>query len=107
MRKPYHIGDIESRPDMITFNDTVYVMYNVKPNYLLENGKSANRSRIRLAILNEMGTVERAWEIASPHSIQYYCLNEYKGDVYLTFGEDRFNRAKAKKGNISFVKTNL
>ena len=107
LRKPYHIGDIESRPDMITFNDTVYVMYNVKPNYLLENGKSANRSRIRLAILNEMGTVERAWEIASPHSIQYYCLNEYKGDVYLTFGEDRFNRARAKKGNISFVKTNL
>ena len=73
----------------------------------MPNGKGANRSRVRLAILNDVGTVERAWEIASPHSIQYYCLNEYKGDIYFTFGEDRFNRAKAKKGNISFVKTEL
>ncbi|MBQ3260762.1 MAG: hypothetical protein IJA66_06680 [Alistipes sp.] len=105
--KPYQIGDIESRPEFLNHEGTVYVMYNVKPNYLLPNGKGANRSRVRLAILNDMGTVERAWEIASPHSIQYYCLNEYKGDIYLTFGEDRFNRARAKKGNISFVKTEL
>lgn len=107
LRKPYQIGDIESRPEFLNYDGTVYVMYNVKPNYLLPNGKGANRSRVRLAILNDVGTVERAWEIASPHSIQYYCLNEYKGDIYFTFGEDRFNRAKAKKGNISFVKTEL
>ena len=107
LRKPYQIGDIESRPEFLNYDGTVYVMYNVKPNYLLPNGKGANRSRVRLAILNDVGTVERAWEIASPHSIQYYCLNEYKGDIYFTFGEDRFNLAKAKKGNISFVKTEL
>jgi hypothetical protein len=54
-----------------------------------------------------MAQIVRAWEIASPKSIQYYCMNEYKGKAYLTFGEDRFLRAKSFKGSIAFTKLDL
>ena len=104
LRKPYQIGDVESRPEMIVFKDKVYALYNVKPNTInYETGKGVNRSRVRFAELDDHGSVVRAWEYASPYSMQYYTLNEYKGKLYLSFIEDRFGRVKAKKGNLSFV----
>lgn len=108
LRKPYFIGDVESRPEMIVFKDKVYAMYNVKPNTInYETGKGVNRSRVRLSELDDHGSVVRAWEYASPYSMQYYSLNEYKGKLYLSFIEDRFGRVNAKKGNLSFVEINL
>ncbi len=104
LRKPYQTGDVESRPEMIVFKDKVYAMYNVKPNTInYETGKGVNRSRVRLSELDDHGSVVRAWEYASPYSMQYYTLNEYKGKLYLSFIEDRFGRVKARKGNLSFV----
>ena len=108
LRKPYQIGDVESRPEMIVFKDKVYALYNVKPNTInYEINKGVNRSRVRLSELDDHGSVVRAWEYASPYSMQYYTLNEYKGKLYLSFIEDRFGRAKARKGNLSFVEINL
>lgn len=104
LRKPYQIGDVESRPEMIVFKDKVYALYNVKPNTInYETGKGVNRSRVRFAELDDHGSVVRAWEYASPYSMQYYTLDEYKGKLYLSFIEDRFGRVKARKGNLSFV----
>ena len=108
LRKPYQIGDVESRPEMVVFEDEVYALYNVKPytiNY--ETGKSVNRSRVRLSKLDDHGSVVCAWEYASPYSMQYYSLDEYKGKLYLSFIEDRFGRVKARKGNLSFVELDL
>ena len=108
IRKPYQIGDVESRPEMIVYKDEVYAFYNVKPytiNY--ETGKNVNRSRVRLSKLDDHGSVVCAWEYASPYSMQYFSLDEYKGKLYLSFIEDRFGRVKAKKGNLSFVEINL
>lgn len=108
IRKPYFIGDVESRPEMIVYKDEVYAMYNVKPNTInYETGKGVNRSRVRLAKLDDHGSVVHAWEYASPYSMQYYSLNEYKGKLYLSFIEDRFGRVNAKKGNLSFVELGL
>lgn len=108
LRKPYQIGDVESRPEMIVFKDKVYALYNVKPNTInYETGKGVNRSRVRLSELDDHGSVVRAWEYASPYSMQYYTLDEYKGKLYLSFIEDRFGRVKARKGNLSFVEINL
>jgi hypothetical protein len=72
-----------------------------------ENGKRVYRSRIRLSEIMKDGSVLRAWEISSPYSIQYYCMNEHKGKVYLSFVEDRFLRANSYKGNIAFIPLDL
>jgi hypothetical protein len=34
-------------------------------------------------------------------------MNEFKGKTYITFGEDRFLRAKGYKGSIAFTKLDL
>lgn len=107
LRKPYKIGSVESRPDMLLYKGKVYAMYNTDPSFVNEKGKRVYRSRVRIAELDDMAQVVRAWEIASPKSIQYYCMNEYKGKAYLTFGEDRFLRAKSFKGSIAFTKLDL
>lgn len=108
LRKPYLIGDVESRPELTIFRNKLYAMYNVKPNSIdYKTGKGINRSRVRLAELDSMGSVVRAWEYASPHSMQYYSLNSYRGKLYLSFIEDRFRRVGAKKGNLSFVELDL
>ena len=107
LRKPYKIGSVESRPDMLCYKGKVYAMYNTDPSYINEKGKKVYRSRVRIAELLEDASVLRAWEISSPRSIQYYCMNEHKGKAYLTFGEDRFLRAKSYKGSIAFTKLNL
>ena len=82
-------------------------MYNTDPAFVNEKGKRVYRSRVRIAELDDREQVVRAWEIASPKSIQYYCMNEYKGKAYLTFGEDRFLLAKGYKGSIAFTKLDL
>jgi hypothetical protein len=107
LNKPYKIGTVESRPDMLLYNGKVYAMYNTDPAFVNEEGKNVYRSRVRIAELDEGAQVVRAWEIASPKSIQYYCMNEFKGKTYLTFGEDRFLRAKGYKGSIAFTKLDL
>lgn len=107
LRKPYRIGTVESRPDMLVYKDKVYTMYNVDPSFVNEKGKRVYRSRVRIAELDEKAQVVCAWEIGSPKSIQYYCMNEFKGKAYLTFGEDRFLRAKGYKGSIAFTKLDL
>lgn len=107
LRKPYKIGSVESRPDMLLFKDKVYAMYNTDPSYINEEGKRVYRSRIRLSEIMKDGSVLRAWEISSPYSIQYYCMNEHKGKAYLSFVEDRFLRANSYKGNIAFVPLDL
>lgn len=107
LRKPYRVGTVESRPDMLSYKGKVYAMYNTDPSYINEKGKKVYRSRVRIAELLEDASVLRAWEISSPKSIQYYCMNEHKGKAYLTFGEDRFLRAKACKGSIAFTKLDL
>ena len=107
LRKPYKIGSVESRPDMLVYKDKVYAMYNTDPSFINEQGKKVYRSRVRIAELNKEANVVRAWEIASPKSIQYYCMNEHKGKAYLSFVEDRFLRANSYKGNIAFIQLDL
>ena len=92
---------------MLVYRDKVYAMYNVDPSFVNEKGKRVYRSRVRIAELDEKAQVVCAWEIGSPKSIQYYCMNEFKGKAYLTFGEDRFLRAKGYKGSIAFTKLDL
>ena len=104
---PYRVGDDGSRPEMIVHKDKVYAMYNILPNHIDEMGEEIYRSRVRLAELDNECNEVKCWEYEAPYSMQYFCLNEYDGEVYLTFTEDRFRRADKQKGNIAFVKTNL
>ena len=107
VRTPYQVGDVSSRPEMIVHKGKLYAMYNIKPNFVDENGKEVYRSRARISELNGNADEVRSWEYSAPNSMQYFFLDEYKGEVYLTFTEDRFNRADKKKGDIAFVKTKL
>ena len=104
---PQWVGDDGSRPEMIVHKGKIYAMYNILPLLKDENGKEIYRSRVRLAELNKEGKILAKWDYEMPYSMQYFCLDEYKGDVYLTFTEDRFRRADKEKGNIAFIKTNL
>lgn len=107
LRVPYYIGDDGSRPEMIVHKGKVYAMYNILPNHIDDNGREIYRSRIRLAELDKECNEVKRWEYTAPKSMQYFCLNEYAGEVYLTFTEDRFDHADKQKGNIAFVKTEL
>ncbi|MBQ5647974.1 MAG: hypothetical protein IIV16_02485 [Alistipes sp.] len=107
LRAPYYIGDDGSRPEMIVHKGKVYAMYNILPNHIDDNGRKIYRSRVRLAELDKECKIVRSWDYEAPYSMQYFCLNEHNGDVYLTFTEDRFHRADKQKGNIAFVKTKL
>ena len=107
IRTPYHIGDDGSRPEMMVRKGKVYAMYNILPNHIDESGREIYRSRVRLAELNKECNEVKRWEYTAKNSMQYFCLNEYEGEVYLTFTEDRFRRADKQKGNIAFVKTEL
>ena len=104
---PYQVGDDGSRPEMIVHKGKIYAMYNILPLLKDENGKEIYRSRVRLAELDCEGRISAKWDYEMPYSMQYFCLDEYKGEVYLTFTEDRFRRADKEKGNIAFVKTKL
>lgn len=104
---PQWVGDDGSRPEMIVRKGKIYAMYNILPLLKDENGKEIYRSRVRLAELNKEGEIAAKWEYERPYSMQYFCLDEYEGEVYLTFTENRFRRADKEKGNIAFVKTNL
>ena len=107
LTKPYHVGDDGSRPEMIVHKGKIYAMYNILPLLKDENGKEIYRSRVRLSKLNKEGKIVRSWDYEAPYSMQYFCLDEYNGEVYLTFTEDRFRRADKEKGNIAFVKVKL
>jgi len=103
--QPYRIGDIESRPQLIVRNGKVVAFYNAGPELITENGR-IRRSRLRVSVLNEFASPVRSWDITNDSSIQYYNLTEYKGDLYITFTEDRYFRKLSQlKGNISFCKT--
>ena len=104
---PYQVGDDGSRPEMIVHKGKIYAMYNILPLLKDKNGKEIYRSRVRLAKLNKEGKIIEKWDCEAPYSMQYFCLDEHNGEVYLTFTEDRFRRADKEKGNISFVKTKL
>ena len=82
-------------------------MYNILPNFAREDGKEIYRSRVRISELDKECNELKSWEYTAPKSMQYFCLNEYEGEVYLTFTEDRFDRADKQKGNIAFVKTEI
>ena len=107
LTKPYHVGDDGSRPEMIAHKGKIYAMFNILPLLKDENGKEIYRSRVRLAELDKECKITRSWDYEMPYSMQYFCLDEYNGEVYLTFTEDRFRRADKEKGNIAFVKTKL
>ena len=107
LRAPYQIGDDGSRPEMMVHKGKVYAMYNILPNHIDESGREIYRSRVRLAELDKECNEVKRWEYTAKNSMQYFCLNEYEGEVYLTFTEDRFDRADKQKGNIAFVKTEL
>ena len=104
---PQWIGDDGSRPEMIVHKGKIYAMYNILPLLKDENGKEIYRSRVRLSKLSREGKIVRSWDYEAPYSMQYFCLDEHDGEVYLTFTEDRFRRADKEKGNIAFVKVNL
>lgn len=104
---PYQVGDDGSRPEMIVHKGKIYAMYNILPLLKDKNGKEIYRSRVRLAKLNKEGEIIEKWDCEAPYSMQYFCLDEHNGKVYLTFTEDRFRRADKEKGNIAFVKTKL
>ena len=106
LRKPYKISDDYSRPDILVFKDRLYAMYNIRPHYKV--GKTTiYRSRNRISELDAEGEIISSWEFVAKNSMQYYNLQEYRGHLYLTFIEDRFDRAHRDKGNVAFVKTNL
>ena len=107
LREPYQIGDDGSRPEMIVHKGRIYAMYNILP--LLKDDKSEDiyRSRVRVSELDRECNIVASYDYEAPYSMQYFCLDEYDGDVYLTFTEDRFRRADKQKGNIAFVKTNF
>jgi hypothetical protein len=107
LRAPYLIGDDGSRPEMIVHKGKIYAMYNILPNFVTEDGKEIYRSRVRISELDNECNEVRHWDYSAPKSMQYFCLNEYEGEVYLTFTEDRFDRADKQKGNIAFVKTEI
>jgi hypothetical protein len=107
LTKPYHVGDDGSRPEMIAHKGKIYAMFNILPLLKDENGKEIYRSRVRLAELDKECKITRSWDYEMPYSMQYFCLDEYNGEVYLTFTEDRFRRADKEKGNIAFLKTKL
>lgn len=92
---------------MILYKGRIYAMYNILPLLSNEQGKEIYRSRVRLAELNKEGKILHHWDYEAPHSMQYFCLNQYGDGVYLTFTEDRFGRADKEKGNIAFVKSGL
>ena len=104
---PYQVGDDGSRPEMIVHKGKIYAMYNILPLLKDESGKEIYRSRVRLAELDKESKIVRSWDYEAPYSMQYFCLDEHNGEVYLTFTEDRFRRADKEKGNIAFVKTKL
>ena len=104
---PYRVGDDGSRPEMIVHKGKIYAMYNILPLLKDERGEEIYRSRVRLAELDREGKVVEKWDYEAPYSMQYFCLDEYEGEIYLTFTEDRFRRADKQKGNIAFVKTKL
>lgn len=104
---PYQVGDDGSRPEMILYKGRIYAMYNILPLLSNEQGKEIYRSRVRLAELDKEGKILHHWDYEAPHSMQYFCLNQYGDGVYLTFTEDRFGRADKEKGNIAFVKSGL
>ena len=107
LTKPYQVGDDGSRPEMIVHKGKIYAMYNILPLLKDENGKEIYRSRVRLAEVDKEGNITKQWDYEVPYSMQYFCLDEHNGDVYLTFTEDRFRCADKEKGNIAFIKTNL
>jgi len=103
--KPYRIGEIESRPQLIVRNGKVMAFYNAGPELITEKGK-IRRSRLRVSELNGFASPVRSWDITNDSSIHYYNLTEYKEDLYITFTEDRFfHKLNQLKGNISFCKT--
>lgn len=107
LRTPYLIGDDGSRPEIVVHKGKVYAMYNILPNFVTANGKEIYRSRVRIAEVDNDCNEVKQWEYTAPKSMQYFCLNEYDNSLYLTFTEDRFDRADKQKGNIAFVKTEL
>ena len=106
LRKPYKITDDYSRPEMIVHDNKVYAMYNARPHYKVDD-KTIYRSRVRISEVDARGDILFGWEFVAKNSMQYYSLCEYRGDVYLTFIEDRFQTAHRNKGNVAFVKTDL
>ena len=106
LRKPYKITDDYSRPEMIVHDNKVYAMYNARPHYKVDD-KTVYRSRVRISEVDARGDILFGWEYVAKNSMQYYSLCEYRGDVYLTFIEDRFRTAHRNKGNVAFVKTDL
>ena len=104
---PYQVADDGSRPEMIVYKGKIYAMYNILPLLSNDKGEEIYRSRVRLAELNKECKIVRSWDYEAPYSMQYFCLNEYGDEVYLTFTEDRFGRADKQKGNIAFVKSDL
>ena len=105
--KPWQISDITSRPALVVCDGHLYSAYNVKPN-LIVDGKKIYRSHLRLSELNSNTQPIRSWDITSPISIQYPCLNTYNHQVYITFVEDRENsNPKDQKGSIAFTQTRL
>jgi len=105
---PYKLGDIESRTALISFKGKLYAFYNASPNMRLPKGKSVHRSRLRISEIDSTAQAVYSWDVSSNHGIQYFNVNEHKGNLYFTFVEDRFERKLTQaKANIAFIKLNM
>lgn len=105
--KPYRIGEIESRPDLFIHNGTLYDICNVAPNLVTDEG-TIYRSHVRVAKLDKNANTVRAWDITSPNSIQYYCVNGFGDKLYMSFTEDVKHRKISQcKADIGFCEFSI
>ena len=105
--KPYKLGDIESRMAMTVHNGKLYSFYNAGPNIVSPLGR-VHRSRLRISEIDSSAQAVRSWDVTSRHGIQYFNVDEWKGRLYMTFVEDRFeHKVTQAKGNVAFCKLNI
>ena len=105
---PYRIGEIESRPELVLVNGTLYDICNVSPNFVNQEGKQIYRSHIRIAQLDCNANTVRAWDMTSPYGLHYYCVESFRSKSYMCFSQDVKLRNTAQcKGDIGFCEINL
>lgn len=107
--KPWRIGTIESRPELVTKDGKVYAIYNVAPNVKYPDGKkTVYRSHVRISLIDKFAQTREGWDITSENSLQYYAVAHHAGKSYIVFVEDRDKVAnKSRKGNVSICELNI
>lgn len=97
---------VSTRTVLIYRNSKLYLIRNVTPNYVNQEGVTVGRSRIEISVLNQ-DTLEQiiTQEILTEYGGHYHTFCRKDGNIFLAFTEDRsmFNPA-SPKGNICIVK---